>query len=201
MKKSYSIALACLIGFIIVTILVVTNNMVGFDNFIYSTLYGLNNRSLDIFLITITSLANPKFIVVVAILLMFVIKENKYRLLILANIGLSVGFNFIIKHIICRARPDHIRLVTEKGYSYPSGHSMISVLLYGTLMYILIKNIKDKKLKVLLEICFSILIFLIGISRIYVGVHYPSDVLGGFLISIAILIASIIIFNKHFKGE
>lgn len=202
MKKRYIISIVCLIGFIVVTALVCTNNISGFDNLIYNSLFSLRCGFLDFFFMSITYTANVIPIIIIALIICFIYRKNKCNCsLVLSSLILSVLFNQVIKHIICRARPDHLRLVTEKGYSFPSGHSMIAVFLYGTLMYILIKGTDNKKLKILYAVLFTIIILLIGLSRIYVGVHYPSDVLGGYLLSVAILIVSLTVINYHFKGE
>ena len=84
----------------------------------------------------------------------------------------------------------------KHGYSFPSGHSMISAAFYGFLIYLIYKKVKNKKLKITLIIVLSILIVSIGISRIYLGVHYTSDVLGGFLLSISYLILYTNIVNS-----
>ena len=112
-----------------------------------------------------------------------------------------VSSNQILKRIIRRARPNHLRLVKEKGFSFPSGHSMVSIALYGILIYIVNKNIKNKPLRITLTIILSILILLIGLSRIYVGVHYPSDVLSGYILATIITILVIDYYNTHFRGN
>lgn len=86
-------------------------------------------------------------------------------------------------------------------YSFPSGHSMVSMAFYGYLVYLIYKYVKNKYIKWTSITLLSILIFLIGISRIYLGVHYTSDVVGGFLISIAYLIIYINIMDKHVLEE
>ena len=87
------------------------------------------------------------------------------------------------------------RIIDESGYSFPSGHSIVSMAFYGFLIYLIYKNIQNKYLKWILCIILSILIILIGISRIYLGVHYASDVIGGFCFSIGYLV----IFTKIIK--
>ena len=105
------------------------------------------------------------------------------------------ALNLLLKNIVERPRPEGYRLITETGYSFPSGHSMISAAFYGLIIYFIWKNVKDKKLKYISCTLLGILIVLIGISRIYLGVHYASDVIGGFTISIVYLI----IFTSVFK--
>ena len=105
--------------------------------------------------------------------------------------------NQIIKHIVRRPRPNVLRLVEESGYSFPSGHSMVSMAFYGIIIYLVYKNVSNKYLKWTLIILLSLLILFIGFSRIYVGVHYFTDVASGFLLGLAYLIIYINIYNKR----
>ena len=88
-----------------------------------------------------------------------------------------------------------MRLIEEQGYSFPSGHSMVSTAFYGLLIYLIYKNVKNKYIKYTLCTILSILILIIGLSRIYLGVHYVSDVIGGVCFSIAYLIIFINVFK------
>lgn len=94
----------------------------------------------------------------------------------------------MLKNTLKRPRPIDYRLIEETGYSFPSGHSMASMAFYGLLIYLIYRNVKNKYLKWTLICLLSVLIILIGISRIYLGVHYTSDVLAGFLVSLSYLI-------------
>ena len=96
--------------------------------------------------------------------------------------------NFSLKQIIQRPRPVGHRIINENGYSLPSGHSMVSMAFYGLLIYFIYKNIKNKYIKIVLITLLSILIISIGVSRIYLGVHYTSDVIAGFLVALSYLI-------------
>ena len=104
--------------------------------------------------------------------------------------------NQLLKRILQRPRPTEYRIIEETGYSFPSGHSMISMAFYGYLIYLIYKYVKNKYVKWTSIVLLSILICSIGISRIYLGVHYTSDVLGGFLISISYLVIYISDVNK-----
>lgn len=136
----------------------------------------------------ITQLGGVIGLIAIATMLTFAIKNKKLTILIWINLGISALLNQILKHIVQRPRPTEFRIIDESGYSFPSGHSMVSAAFYGFLIYLIYKNVKNKYLKLGLILLLSILIILIGISRIYLGVHYTSDVLAGFLISISYLI-------------
>ncbi len=144
----------------------------------------------------ITNFGGAIFIAVVAIFLAIIIKNKKIAISILANLVIITGLNQLLKRILQRARPTEYRIIQETGYSFPSGHSMISMAFYGYLIYLIYKNVKNKYIKWISISLLSILICLIGISRIYLGVHYTSDVLGGFLISISYLVIYISAVNK-----
>ena len=144
----------------------------------------------------ITNFGGAIFIAVVAIFLAIIIKNKKIAISILANLVIITGLNQLLKRILQRARPTEYRIIQENGYSFPSGHSMISMAFYGYLIYLIYKHVKNKYIKWISISLLSILICLIGISRIYLGVHYTSDVLGGFLISISYLVIYISAVNK-----
>ncbi|MCP1309480.1 phosphatase PAP2 family protein [Paenibacillus tyrfis] len=89
-------------------------------------------------------------------------------------------FNQLLKQIFERERPTLRRIVEEVGYSFPSGHSMASIVFYGMLAMLFLMFVKSPVLKLLLAVTAGCLIIMIGVSRIYLGVHYPSDVAAGF---------------------
>ena len=190
-----------LVLFIVVLILFLTNNVTTFDNKIYDYIIKYRSNRIDYLMKSITQFGNTVPVIIILLVLMITLTSRREVFLIGFNTILTVSTNQILKHIICRPRPSHIRLITEHGYSFPSGHSMISICLYGLLIYLINKKIKNKILKVLLTIILILLILGIGISRIYVGVHYPSDVLAGYLLSLSILIFSITIVNKYYRGK
>ena len=107
--------------------------------------------------------------------------------------------NYILKLIFSRTRPIDINIITETGYSFPSGHAMISLAIYGFLAYLLWKSdYKYKKIGVSLLV---LLIVLIGISRIYLGVHYTSDVIAGFIVSLGYLLLFIDFIYPKIKDK
>ena len=149
----------------------------------------------------ITNFGGAIFVISLTTILFFVIKDKKIGISIITNLGIVTILNQIIKFIMQRPRPTEFRLIEETGYSFPSGHSIISLAFYGYLIYLIYKYVKNKYIKWTLIVLLSILICSIGISRIYLGVHYTSDVLGGFLASISYLVIYISAVNKFLFVE
>ena len=136
----------------------------------------------------ITQLGSSLFLIFLAIILFIAIKDRKIGICIWINLGVSALLNQILKHIVQRPRPTEFRIINETGYSFPSGHSMVSAAFYGFLIYLIYKKVKNKYLKWTLISTLSIIVFLIGISRIYLGAHYFTDVIGGFSITAVYLV-------------
>lgn len=149
----------------------------------------------------ITNFGGAIFLSIATVMLFLLIKNKKIGLSIISNIVIITVLNQLLKRILQRPRPTEFRIVEETGYSFPSGHSMVSMAFYGYLIYLIYRYIKNKYVKWTLITILSILICLIGISRIYLGVHYTSDVLGGFLLSISYLVIYISSIKKLLPEE
>ena len=149
----------------------------------------------------ITNFGGAIFLSIATVMLFLFIKNKKIGLSIISNIVIIAVLNQLLKRILQRPRPTEFRIVEETGYSFPSGHSMVSTAFYGYLIYLIYRYIKNKYVKWTLITILSILICLIGISRIYLGVHYTSDVLGGFLLSISYLVIYISSIKKLLPEE
>ena len=91
----------------------------------------------------------------------------------------------VYKGIVQRPRPEGISLVTEHGFSFPSGHSMAAMAFFGLLVWLIWHYEKDKPMRIACCVALSVVIVMVGVSRIYLGVHYASDVIGGFCVSLA----------------
>lgn len=145
---------------------------------------------------TITMCGGAIVLITGAILSIILIKDKKIGFSISLNLLISTALNLILKNIVQRPRPIEYRLVNESGYSFPSGHSMVSAAFYGFVIYLIYANIENKKIKTILISTLSILVLLIGTSRIYLGVHYTSDVIAGFLISLSYLLIYVSIMKR-----
>lgn len=195
-KKKNILLISLFIVFVLFIAEVVTNNIVIYDNGIYNFIEkNFTNEFSTKFFKIITEFGSALYLTIISFTLIILIKNKKTKLLIPSNVLLVTVINLIIKEIIKRPRPSVTRLVKESGYSFPSGHSMASLAFYGFLIYLIYKNIQNKYLKWILIILLTLLIFLIGFSRIYLGVHYASDVIAGFLAG-AIYLILFIRFTK-----
>ena len=199
MKKKMILPIILLVGFILIMILVITDNISVFDDKVYEFLINKRSSGLDLYFKNITRLGNT-ITIIIALVLITILGKGIQRVIGITSIAATAVLNSIVKNIIKRARPEHIKLIKQGGFSFPSGHAMISIALYGFLIYIVNKKIKNKSLKVVLTILLGVIIISIGLSRIYVGVHYPSDILAGYLFAIAILMITIIVCH-HSRGN
>jgi membrane-associated phospholipid phosphatase len=148
----------------------------------------------------ITFLGTHKFLIPANIILtayfLFVRKHRWYSIKV-ASIALSsTAMMFLLKTFFSRERPLIPLLQPAMGYSFPSGHSMMSFAFYGLLIYLAYRYVNNQFLKWLLIITFAALILLIGVSRIYLRVHYATDVLAGFSVGLVWLVFSIWMLNR-----
>ena len=157
------------------------------DSNTYSIITKLMSNNVTAVMIFISYLGSAVVLICLTIALIILLKNKRDAKFITSNLVIVFLLNKILKLIIERPRPSVLRLVYEEGYSFPSGHAMVSMGFYGFLIYLAYKNIKNKKIKIPLIIFLSILILLIGVSRIHLGVHYATDIIGGFLIAIIYL--------------
>ena len=197
--KNYKwiICFICLILFLALAEDVFNNEIMYGDviGYKFISTYLIRDSLTPIFKI-ITWFGSATCLILLALILFFTIKNKKVGLLISTNLIIITILNQALKIIVQRPRPTEYRIINEAGYSFPSGHSMVSMAFYGFLIYLIYKNIKNKYLKISLIVILSLLIVMIGISRIYLGVHYTSDVCAGFLVSLSYLIIYINFANK-----
>ena len=125
---------------------------------------------------------------------MLLIKTTKLTNVITVSAGAIyvTVLNKLIKTAVQRPRPDDVvNLISEGGFSFPSGHSITSMFVFGLLIFLVRSNVRNKTAANVLTAVLSIPMILIGLSRIYLGVHYPTDVLAGWCLGIAVTAAVI----------
>jgi len=208
-KKIYYISGAITtLAFLILALFVkidFTHGPFPFDRPIQTWAFHLQSSSgLTYFFPHMTNIFGDKGGIIVAVLLALVLyllfKQKEATIWFAATVVLSLALNTVIKVIIGRERPDIHRLATfanEAGKSFPSGHSIFATIIFGSIFFICLGKLKNRSSKILLGILCIILIALIMFSRIFVGVHYPSDTIGGFLEGISILLLTYPTYIKY----
>ena len=166
--------------------LIFRNKIIGLDNSFYLFLNSFENNDLTTVVKIITYLGSAYVLIFLAVISLFFIKKNEKYKFISINLVLSFLTNQLLKRVFRRSRPLFKHLVKEKGFSFPSGHAMVSFCFYGLIIYYIHKsNLKYKKIY---EVLLSIVIIIIGLTRIYLGVHYFSDIVGGFVFGLLYLL-------------
>jgi membrane-associated phospholipid phosphatase len=166
------------------------------------------NPARNKFMLFITALAKHQFLIPANLLLIFYflfINRRSWFSIRIAAIALSsLLLMLLLKKLFRRKRPLYPLLKAAKGLSFPSGHAIMAVTFYGLIIYILFHTLNNPLLMYGLAILLVILILLIGFSRIYLRVHYLSDVIAGFIIGLLWLLISLATLNSienYFKGK
>lgn len=161
----------------------------GLDTLAYNFISSFRHENLTPLVIGVTSLGAWYSMVIIAVIILLI--DKRKGLIMSANMILITILNQFIKVMIMRPRPFVEHLVRETSFSFPSGHSMVSFAVFGLIAYFLYSKHK------FLSYVIMILPILIGLTRIYLGVHYATDVIGGFLFSFAWLCTMIPLIKKH----
>ncbi|MBZ2175276.1 phosphatase PAP2 family protein [Schnuerera sp. xch1] len=170
-----------------------------FDMDIMKYIHG--NMTLEIakFMNIITFFGSSYFFIFIGIIIFIFLKRNNnckgIILLITSTLG-SYILNYILKNIFVRTRPLEYFLIEQGGYSFPSGHSMVSISFYTTMTYLLTKSQSSKRINIILWIANFIIVAFIGFSRVFLGVHWPTDVLVGFILGLVYSYATVKIVEK-----
>ena len=157
------------------------------DDFVYSLVKPLISNDMTNIMQFITFFSDPIWCILLSCLMILFVKNKKISKAFLLNLILVFLLNYVLKILFSRNRPADINLIVETGFSFPSGHAMMSLGIYGFLIYLLLLSDKNKISKIIGTCFLILLIFLIGISRIYLLVHYATDVIAGFIISASYL--------------
>jgi len=173
----------------------------GFDHYVNTFVHSFRSADLTALMTWITDLGSlyAYLVIIPAIMIILYLNGRRWKIPLQSAIVLLSAFllNIALKWVIGRPRPfADQRLVEANFYSYPSGHAMSAVGFYGFLIYLIIVYVKNVWLKITSITILSLLTFGIGISRVYLGVHYPTDVLAGFIAGTFWLLVCIIFFRS-----
>ena len=188
-------AAVCLIIFASIFGMVITGNIAWLDDPVRNFFYGIRAEWLTPAVKAITYMANWETVTVICLVLLVCRKTSiSYGIPAAAGALFISLFNKLLKAAVQRPRPDDVlHLVNEGGFSFPSGHSITSMFFYGMLIYLVRTHAKDRKHADILTAVLTVPMILVGPSRIYLGVHYPSDVLAGWCLAVAFLMIFIVI--------
>jgi undecaprenyl-diphosphatase len=171
----------------------------SYDNYFTQKIQSFHHPSITPAFQVITLLGSRMayiiFILVIALFFFLKIGRLAFTIQTVLVLVLSSLSNIVLKRVINRERPPLDHLVTVSTLSFPSGHAMSAMAFYGFLIYLCIQLRMPRWLKIFLPVVLGLLILLIGMSRIYLGVHYPSDVLAGFIGGLIWITFCAILFN------
>lgn len=201
-RKEYYFIAILLMLFILLTIFVINGKVDIIDEGFFNNIIKLKGNGITKFLYVITNLASTAGIfALLGITSVIFLKHKAFSdfKYVIANVSIGVVLMQVLKNIIKRVRPSW-KWIVQGGFSYPSGHTISALLLYGTLMLLVYKKVHGRIRKPLL-ICFSLMIILTGLSRIYFGAHYLTDVVASLILGSIILIISNMFMNKEFNND
>ncbi|MGZ5220343.1 MAG: phosphatase PAP2 family protein [Chitinophagaceae bacterium] len=175
----------------------------SFDKTVFTFLESfVSERTSDVMLF-VTFLGTHTFLVPANLVLiayfLFIKKHKWYSIKVPAIALTSLVLMFALKNLFGRPRPNVPLIFKADGLSFPSGHALFSITFYGLLVYIIYKSLEEKWLKWALIVFLSILIFIIGFSRVYLRVHYATDVIAGFCVGFLWLVFAIWMLNRMEK--
>ena len=206
MKGSFALLLFMIIGYIVKFY---PEMLVSFDQPIQTAIRGDLPETLTLLFRAITHLIDIPVIITWVLIVAFIFYRKQWKLesyLMLGNLALAGILIVTFKNIYQRPRPEILHLVEEKGFSFPSGHSLAVTIMVGTLIVIFSQRIKDQLWKRIVQILLGLYLVSVLISRVYLGVHYPSDVLASLCVGLGVLFIEFPFYDKlrfqwRFKGK
>ena len=183
--------------------------LVNFDQPIQTAIRGDLPEFLTLLFRAITHLIDIPIIITWVLIVAFIYYRKQWKMesfLMLGNLALAGILIVTFKNIYQRPRPEILHLVDEKGFSFPSGHSLAVTIMVGTLIVIFSQRIKDKLWKRIVQILLGFYLLSVLVSRVYLGVHYPSDVLASLCVGLGVLFIEFPFYDKlrfqwRFKGK
>lgn len=187
---------------------VLDKDILQFDSLITNFIYSFRSAFLNQVMMFFTSLGSGLALITMSVITIFYIGavRKKDVAIYLGILCSGAILNIILKFLYQRPRPENLPLIHENSLSFPSAHAMNSFVFFAALSYFIFRETNNRNVTLIVSFASIIIIGLIGISRIYLGVHYPSDVLGGFIAGFlwftsAILFEKTIIFKRLYKSR
>ena len=149
----------------------------------------------------VSALATPVSLVVFLLVIVAFAPGKRPGACAAVNLVLVFALNQALKFAIQRPRPDGFQLAVEQGFSFPSGHSMVAMAFFGLLAWMVWRYEPDRATRIGCVVAFGAIIVLVGVSRVYLGVHFASDVIAGFCVSLAWLAVYTRVAAPLFLGD
>ena len=206
MKGSFALLLFVILGYIVKFY---SEMLAGFDQPIQTAIRGDLPDALTFLFRIITHLIDIPVIISWVLIVAFIFYRKQWKMesyLMLGNLALAGILIVTFKNIYQRPRPEILHLVEEKGFSFPSGHSLAVTIMVGTLIVIFSQRIMNSTWRKVVQIGLGIYLVSVLVSRIYLGVHYPSDVIASLCVGIGVLFMEFPFYDKlrfqwRFKGK
>ena len=195
-KGSFALLLFVILGYVVKFY---PEQLQTLDSSVQTAIRGDLPETLTLIFRGITRLIDLPVVISWAIILVAIFYLKKWKsesLLVAGNLSLAGILIVSLKHLYQRPRPEILHLVEEKGFSFPSGHSLAVTLLIGSLIIILSQRVKSTRLKLPLQSLLGIYLVSVLVSRVYLGVHYPSDVLASLCLGLGILFIEFPFYDK-----
>ena len=196
MKGSFALLLFVIIGYVVKFY---PEMLINFDQPIQTVIRGDLPDYLTIFFKVITHLIDIPVIITWVLIVTFIFYRKQWKVesfLMLGNLTLAGILIVTFKNIYQRPRPEILHLVEEKGFSFPSGHSLAVTIMVGTLIVVFSQRIKNQVWRKVVQIGLGIFLVSVLVSRIYLGVHYPSDVIASLCMGLGVLFMEFPYYDK-----
>jgi undecaprenyl-diphosphatase len=170
-----------------------------FDDRVFASIRPYINDGLTNFMLFITFLGKHDLLIPLNFVLIafFIYRKERWFATRIAALSLSsLLLMFMLKFFFQRNRPQQQLIDDVSGYSFPSGHALMSIVFYGLFIHMIWHEVKNKSLRIVLITVLGILIVLIAFSRIYLRVHYASDVIAGIAVGFIWLVLSLRIIHR-----
>lgn len=194
------IIILLIVSFIVIKNSSLYKSIVNFDYKVIEFFGNINDKRLTAAMSFITNFGDW-YIPIIIIVCIFLFLKNKWYFYLVSGSYLFSGIVvFITKNLVQRPRPLEALIRIPSSFSFPSGHTLTSLVFYMTLFYLMTEK-SNTVVRLIFGLLFCLLICVVAFSRVCLGVHFFSDVMGGFILGIPCLLCSINIIEKNFKEK